>query len=279
METCPNCGNQTEKTIPVDTAMRVGLSSAGLGNIPDKVCANCYDGLSGKVSQGVKLRIEAETREKNKMMLWTSRVNLIKQARQLMTQKAYSEAAVAYEKYLRVLEIVYTVKKGELSPDVFNKSRRSKEMTVVTSVYWDLFRIYDTSPRYGERMAHAGQKLTEFLPFTPIFPDIAKKAEAFARTAKNPNVVRNMMKNLKIGKSGCFIATSAFESTYAPEVLQLRIFREAVLRKTSIGRKFIVLYYRLSPALAEKLDSFPSLKGAVRLQIRTLCWILRQFRF
>ena len=275
LKTCPNCGNQTEKIISVDTGMRVGLSATGMAeSVPERVCQACYDALSGKVSQGVKLRIEAETREKNKMMLWTSRVNLIKQARHLMTQKAYSEAAVAYEKYLRVLEIVYNVKKGELSPDVFNKSKRSKEMTVVTSVYWDLFRIYDTSPRYSDRMSAAGQKLTQFLPFTPIFPDIAKKAEGFLKSSKNPQHVRNLMKSLKIGKSRCFIATAAFESGYAPEVMQLRAFRDQRLKQSALGRKFIVFYYRYSPSLAQKLDAHPRLRATTRSFIKLVCWFL-----
>ncbi len=275
LKTCPNCGNQTEKIISVDTAMRVGLSSTGIvSSIPDRVCPACYDALSGKVSQGVKLRIEQETREKNKMMLWSSRVNLIKQARHLMTQKAYSEAAVAYEKYLRVLEIVYNVKKGELSPEVFNKSKRSKEMTVVTSVYWDLFRIYDTSPRYGDRMSAAGQKLTQFLPFTPIFPDIAKKAEGFLKSSKNPQHVRALMKSLKIGRTRCFIATAAFDSGYAPEVVTLRKFRDERLRKSDLGRKFIVFYYRFSPSFAQKLDSHPRLKAATRALIKLVCRFL-----
>jgi hypothetical protein len=275
LKTCPNCGNQTEKIISVDTGMRLALSSTGMADkLPDRVCPRCYDTLSGKVSQGVKLRIEQETREKNKMMLWKSRVNLIKQARQLMSAKAYSEAAVAYEKYLRVLEIVYNVKKGELSPDVFSKSKRSKEMTVVTSVYWDLFRIYDTSSRYGDRMQNAGKKLAEFLPFTPIFPDIAKKTEAFLKSSKNPQIVRNFMKQVKIGKGRCFIATAAFESPYALEVMQLRDFRDRYLKTHPPGRAFVRWYYRHSPAFAQKLDSAPRLKPAVRALLRLLCGII-----
>lgn len=272
---CPNCGQAVEKLISVDTGMRVGLSTTGMAtDIPDKVCANCHESLSGKVSQGVKLRIEQENREKNKMMLWKSRVNLIKKARLLMTQKAYSEAAVAYEKYLRVLELVYNVKKGELTPDVFNKSKRSKEMTVVTSVYWDLFRIYDTSPRYGERMQNAGKKLAEFLPFTPILPDIQRKSEAFLKSSKNPNIVRNFMKSIKAGSSKCFIATAAFESNYAPEVTQLRRFRDNYLKTSPMGRSFVLAYYRISPPIAEALDRSPRAKAAVRALLRIACLVI-----
>lgn len=273
---CPNCNQPADLFLPVDTGMRVGLTSTGMAtNVPDKVCRRCHEALSGKVSQGVKLRIEQENREKNKMMLWKSRVNLIKKARALMTQKAYSEAAVAYEKYLRVLELVYNVKKGELTPEVFNKSRRSKEMTVVTSVYWDLFRIYDTSPRYGERMQSVGKKLADFLPYTPILPDIQKKSEVFLKTAKNPNIVRGFMKSIKAGKARCFIATAAFESSYAPEVSQLRDFRDTYLKTSSWGRKLVLLYYRHSPSIAAYLDHSPRARAASRVILRTICKVLR----
>lgn len=271
LKTCPNCGNQTEKILTVDTGMRVALSSTGFANnLPDRVCPRCYDALSGKVSQGVKLRIEQETREKNKMVLWKSRVNLIKQARLLMTQKAYSEAAVAYEKYLRVLEIVYNVKKGQLTPEIFNKSKRSKELTVVASVYWDLMRIYDTSPRYGDRMNQAARKLVEFLPFSPIYPDIAKKCESFLKTSKNPQVVKAFMKAIKANKSRCFIATAAFESPCAPEVLALRKFRDERLKSFTLGRKFVLVYYRISPPVAELLDRWAFLKPPARKALRLI---------
>src|SRR4051812_5244425 len=181
-QTCPKCGTLSDSFIAVDPGMRVALQEAGeTGSIPDRVCSSCYESLTSSVSQGLKLRMEQTLREKNKMMAWKNRVTLIKNARTLMNQKAYSEAAVQYEKYLRILEVVYNLKKGEISPAVFNNSSRSKELTVIASVYWDLVRIYDTSPRYGDRMQRAAGKLAEFLQFSPILPDIMKKAEQFAK--------------------------------------------------------------------------------------------------
>ncbi|MCB0411783.1 MAG: hypothetical protein KDD22_04615 [Bdellovibrionales bacterium] len=256
--------------------MKLALNAAGVSTPPERVCANCFSNLTGKVSQGVKLRLEAQNKEKNKLKMWKSRVNLIKEARTLMTKKAYSEAAVCYEKYIRVLEIVYGVKKGGLNPEVFSKSKRSKEMTVLASVYWDLMRIYDTSPRYGNRMQTTAQKLAEFLPFTPIYPDIAKKCESFLKASKNPHVVRSFMKEIKAGGGGCFIATAAFEGAYTSEVLQLRRFREDYLRPSPLGRRTVVFYYRYSPPIARFLNQHPQLKPPVRWVVRRLCSVLPQ---
>lgn len=274
LKSCPRCGRQTEDLLPVDTGMKVALETTGTA-APSftSVCSNCYEELSGTVSKGFQLRLEAEQKEKNKAQLWTNRVNLIKSARQHMMHKAYSEAAVNYEKYLRILEIVYNKRAGELTPDVFNNSKRSKELTVVASVYWDLMRIYDTNNRYQDRQRDAAKKLAMFVPFSPIYPDIIKKSEAFLKTARNPAVVKDFMRSIR-GRSGrCFIATAAFDYPGAPEVLVLRAFRDDVLSKSKLGRRFIVIYYRYSPFVAAWLTAHPTAKPWLRAPLRLLAAI------
>ncbi len=251
---CPRCGTLADHFIAIDAGLRETIAAAGNagGAVPDKVCASCFDILTGSVSQGLKLRMERDVREKNKMMMWKNRVHLIKNASGLMSQKAYSEAAVQYEKYLRVLEVVYNLKKGELSPSVFNNSSRSKELTVVASVYWDLLRIYDTHPRYADHMTKSAGKLAQFLPFSPIYPDIVKKAESFSRSAKNPNTVRQFLRMCKSSKGGCFVATAVYaDKPDAVELTILRQFRDQKLRTTVLGRQMIWAYYKTSPHLVK----------------------------
>jgi hypothetical protein len=186
-----------------------------------------------------------------------------------MKDKAFSDAAVAYEKYIKVLEVVFDAKSGELTPELFKDSARTQELTVVASVYWDLLRIYDTSERYGDRQAGAAQKLAHFLKFTPIYPDIIRKAEAFQKTAKNPNVLKAFLKAAQEDKGRCFIATAAFEYE-SPEVLLLKKFRDDYLMKHSSGRLFVKTYYRLSPAIAQVLDKYSSLRHPTRLVLRRI---------
>jgi hypothetical protein len=260
---CPRCGNLADNYVAVDGRLRASVE--GGDSLPEKICVSCYDALTASFSQGTKLRMERDTREKNKMMAWKNRVHLIKNARGLMNQKAYSEAAVQYEKYIRVLEMVYNLKRGELSPAVFNNSSRSKELTLIASVYWDLLRIYDTSPRYGDRMQRAAEKLSQFLQFSPIYPDIVKKAEQFAKTAKNPQVIRSFLRSTRGARGPCFIATAAFaDEPYAFELTLLRRFRDQRLRPYRWGRCAIWIYYRVSPAVARALSERPYARRAVR---------------
>jgi hypothetical protein len=202
-------------------------------------------------------------------VLWKSRVNLIKQARQLMTQKAFSEAAMTYEKYLRILEIIFEVPKGDLSPAVFSNDPRSKELTVVTSVYWDLMRIYDSSTRHAERMNKTAIKCAEFARFSPLFPDIVKKAEAFQHSAKNPAAVRSFLIAANSSRPRCFIATEVFGPA-SPEVQTLRRFRDDILRLTPIGRQLVVIYYRHSPTIARALRASAIARASVRPFLRLI---------
>ncbi len=274
MVTCPRCTKSSEALIRIDSRLAEKLRSAGNVEVfPSEVCLNCFEQIAGAVAKGSILLAREKAKEQKKVTLWKSRVNLIKAARVFMTDKMFSDAAVSYEKYLKVLEIVFDVKSGELTPEHFKESARTQELTVVTSVYWDLLRIYDTSPKYGDRQKAVAQKLAEFVKFTPIYPDIIRKAEGFLKSAKNPGIVKSFLKSSGESKGKCFIATSAFGSYYASEVIELRFFRDQVLRKNYWGRNFIFYYYKFSPQLVYFLNQFPILKPIVRQVLKAFIYV------
>jgi hypothetical protein len=267
---CPRCGTPTTELQSVDGTLIAKLREAGNSeSLPGLVCTNCFSELAGSVARGSLLMAREKAKEQKKMMLWKSRVNLIKRARQAMQDKAFSDAAVAYEKYIKVLEVVFDSKSGELSPELFKDSARTQELTVVASVYWDLLRIYDTSERYGGRQAGVAQKLAQFLKFTPIYPDIIRKAEAFQKTAKNPAVIKSFLKSASEDKGKCFIATAAFQYQ-SPEVLVLRQFRDQHLLAHPAGRLFVKTYYRLSPPIAQLLNKYTFLRAPIRQALRQI---------
>ena len=248
------------------------LEAGGEAGVPAQVCAGCISDLRKTVSSssGGVLMAQERAKEQHRLQLWKSRVQLIKKARACMSQKLYSDAAIAYEKYLKILDIVFEVKKGEtLRPESFKDSARTTELTVVASVYWDLLRVYDTHEKYQERMNTAAKQLALFVQFTPIYPDIIKKAESFTRTAKHPQVVKQFLKLSNKERPRCFIATSAFGPS-SHEVFQLRCFRDFVLRNSALGRLFVIAYYKTSPRIACLLDKQRWLKPAVRAALRLL---------
>ncbi|MBC7371610.1 MAG: hypothetical protein H7326_08600 [Bdellovibrionaceae bacterium] len=268
---CPRCGVQVTELHPVPAEIIMKMQAAG-ESIPPQVCVGCITEIQRTIasSSGGVLMAQERAKEQHRLSLWKNRVQLIKQARAFMNQKMYTEAAAAYEKYIKIMEIVFECKKGELKPELFKESARHTELTVVASVYWDLLRIYDMSDRYAERQANCARQLASFIRFTPIYPDIIRKAEAFQRSAKNPAVIKQFLKMSSESRPRCFIATSAFESVYAVEVQQLRFFRDEQLKSTYFGRVFIRYYYKFSPAIACTLDKHYWAKPAFRATLRLL---------
>lgn len=281
MSSCPNCGVKGVDLAKVDAGLKLHLASTQQFEnkpVPDAVCENCHNAFTSSLSQGALLRRQQSARENNKMMLWKSRVNLVKQAKSLMSQKNLSEAALTYEKYLRVLEIVYDKKAGQLTPELFKEKGEQPEMTVIASVYWDLMRIYDSSPRYADRQLKSAEKLAQFARFTPIFPDIVRKAEIHSRNGKNPAMFKRFLALSNKTRPRCFIATSVFAYETSSTVLELCRFRDQFLAKKSWGRAFIFTYYKISPTIAEALDRAPFLKPLLRPILRLAASCVRRLR-
>jgi hypothetical protein len=72
------------------------------------------------------------------------------------------------------------------------------------------------------------------------------------------------------GGGGCFIATAAFGSYQAPEVVLLQKFRDRILLTNEPGRLFVEFYYRVSPPIADFIGHDDSLRRAVRLSLMPL---------
>jgi hypothetical protein len=77
------------------------------------------------------------------------------------------------------------------------------------------------------------------------------------------------------GGGGCFIATAAFGSHLAPEVVTLREFRDRHLLTNKTGQAFVEWYYRVSPAVAAFISEHDSLKIAVRWGLTPLVYSVK----
>jgi hypothetical protein len=77
------------------------------------------------------------------------------------------------------------------------------------------------------------------------------------------------------GKVSCFIATAAFGSYRAPEVILLQKFRDRFLLTNAPGKMFVELYYRVSPPIADFIGHYDSLKRATRLALKPLIFSIQ----
>ena len=80
----------------------------------------------------------------------------------------------------------------------------------------------------------------------------------------------------KTSRKYCFIASAAYGSPLAREVVLLQNYRDDYLAPRPLGRKFIRAYYRLSPYPAEFIGRNKLLKMIVRCLLTPLIFLIKK---
>lgn len=77
-------------------------------------------------------------------------------------------------------------------------------------------------------------------------------------------------------KGGCFIATACFDYYDAPEVMELRKFRDNYLLTKAIGKQFVAFYYRIAPSFSKFLVRHHYVKLIVKnIILRPIVFIIK----
>ena len=81
-------------------------------------------------------------------------------------------------------------------------------------------------------------------------------------------------------KGMCFVATAAYGSPLAPEVILLSNFRDEVLLNSVFGRAFVKFYYFVSPPMASTIAKTEFLRTATRrIFLAPILRLLKAARF
>ena len=94
-------------------------------------------------------------------------------------------------------------------------------------------------------------RIAEVTPIKPNLPLSQKTAAELVEEITSDNTAK---------KKFCFIATAAYGSPLAQEVVLLQRFRDKYLSRNCLGEKFIQTYYRFSPGLAKLISQNKVLK-------------------
>jgi hypothetical protein len=89
--------------------------------------------------------------------------------------------------------------------------------------------------------------------------------------------IENFKTSLK-PKQGCYIATMAYGNYNHPQVIELRKFRDEVLKKSAIGNSFISFYYKYSPTLVRRLENKEYINKIIKKSLDKLIEFLKDIR-
>ena len=200
------------------------------------------------------------------------RLQLAKQGRKAYEEKNTIEAIAIYLKFLELTSRSLNVDIPSLHPKLFPEKDRASEGLLISSICFDLAKLYDQVDNAGKERATYLRLVVMFsqnMKFQKMMSDNLQKFVAYTSSVRHPDEFKAAALALQKDKR-CFIATAAFDSSQAHEVQILRDFRDAYLVGSPIGRWLTESYYFISPPVAEVISKNALLRSLVRFSLKVL---------
>jgi hypothetical protein len=207
-------------------------------------------------------RIEASielAEEERKHKLLTHRIEIAQAGIAAFQKKQIGVAVKNFHMYLKVLEEFKGVSEGGLAPSQFDSQADKNELLMISGIYWDLAKLYDrtNSPEKQKEFHHYMEKYILFskgMPYQHLCSETLRKYIVTGK-ALHKSEFKNAYR--VIATSRCFVATALVDVSAPSTLPTLRLFRDRYLRKSSLGRRFILEYYKWGPIAARQVLDFP----------------------
>lgn len=129
--------------------------------------------------------------------------------------------------------------------------------------------------KFSQVIKEALEDLYRASSMDPDNKTIAKNVDEIGKMASELGV--KVSKNR--GKTDCFIATAAYGTPFSQEVQWLREYRDRVLLQSSLGRRFVQVYYLCSPPIASLLSRTKIGRSVVRWMLTpVVAWCRRRLQ-
>lgn len=204
---------------------------------------------------------------------WDLKVKLLQEKAKLQyTAKDFSAAGTKAGKNGNYEEAIKNYNKAE---EIIVRTEKSEQLGEGNPEA-ELSRADDAEKNYNDQLEIEKMKSQIYRKW----PGHEKEAAAADQkvSALQEKVNFFIGKRMGPGYLGCLIATATFDSPMAPQVQQLREFREDNIYSTKSGTQFMTAfnawYYSFSPTVAIFIDKHPSTKPPMRIILTPLLGIL-----
>ena len=189
------------------------------------------------------------------------RITVAKQGKMAMNAHDYSTALSRYLEYVRILSDYRSLNDHyELRPTHFDQTKEARELLLMSHIYFEMARVYDSSPRFKQQTQKCLDQFVRFTlnqPYQAINSELLRKF--MRKTAfKNPELFRAAYEKIFVQSKKCYIVTFCFGEEH--EVTkQFRKFKSLLLASSlgpsigsSIGIEIVRLYYLFSSKMVDK---------------------------
>jgi polyhydroxybutyrate depolymerase len=157
--------------------------------------------------------------------------------------------------------------------------------SVTTPGEGSFFYDADISPTVVNLVATPKSTVYEFTGWTGDVDTIDNPDAATTTITINPNTDYEIIATFEEAEEeepeepeepgGCFIATAAYGTSTAEQLVVLREFRDNVLLESTVGSQLVDLYYQLSPPIADFISENSVVRTLVReLLVDPIIWLV-----
>ncbi len=218
-----------------------------------------------------KAKLTREERERKLILKhkFENRITIAKFGKESFDLGDYGNAVKKYTEYLEIQAEVLDCKDiYSLSTDKFNPKTDLTEMLMISHIYFELARIYDSSDKFHDE---AKRCLDRFVHFSANQPYQVVNSELIRKYVKKSRLklmgdFQNAYHQIYIQSKKCFVVTHCYGETH--QITQdFRSFKEWML-DYSLGHKFVQYYYAFSPKLIKTCEEYPRISSFFILPIK-----------
>ena len=190
---------------------------------------------------------------------YLQRMGIFKKGKQAYSCKDYRNAIVYYCQYIEIISRVKGVEEKKMGPNLFDPKAELMEVMMLSSIYWDLVKIYDQSPALKKEFLRC---LDQFCVFTLNFPHQDINIQIMKRFIRNGNPknkkeFKKTYKSIYSSSKKCYIADYCF----GPQHFVTSILRDfkGFLLNYKMGHFAVASYYRYSPKMILFFNKHPKI--------------------